>query len=485
MSRHGSWQRAAALPGRTAGRPSVDWAARGRARRRGGLSRRDSGRPGPRTPRCGPCARQLEAGLGGGCCCSLPLPPSCRSRARTGSGRMRARCRWPRGCTEVDELVAHMDVWRAYGAAEPVCRDARWAYRASGSRVEPRRGGAGCAVERQRGARRVDACSPASAWRGGSLCRSATGRSSLSRCRSSWRTARCAISAMRVRRSSEVASRLASLESGARGAVRPRSPRRRTSPRLETRTRADLASWQRACSKSSELGVGESGRRRERTSGSAHVVRRATGRNRRHRGADRLGQDDAAACAAWGSSQARWARFATATEELSRARAWDPSSGRSPGRRRRRRSSPARWRTTCCFGRARRRAPSHATSFARSAPDELAHACAGAQLGASGRPVSGGERKWIALARAIASEPARSPARRAHCRTRRRGRGTVLAELDRLRATRAIVLVTHQRRGRARWADRVVHDRRRAPTIRTGPSSRGSFSKSRRTSGMS
>jgi ABC-type transport system involved in cytochrome bd biosynthesis fused ATPase/permease subunit len=115
--------------------------------------------------------------------------------------------------------------------------------------------------------------------------------------------------------------------------------------------------------------------------------------------------------------------------------------------------------------------------------EALARQCEGALLGASGRPVSGGERKWIALARAIASglpillldEPTAgldAAAQRA-----------MLAELDRLRATRAIVVVTHQRDA-MRWADRVVEIGSRSDD-QNWAKNRGSFSKSRRISGMS
>ena len=78
-----------------------------------------------------------------------------------------------------------------------------------------------------------------------------------------------------------------------------------------------------------------------------------------------------------------------------------------------------------------------------------------ARLGATGRPVSGGERKWIGLARAIASgqpvllldEPTSGldPASAAR----------VLAALDRLRSTRTVVLVTHQREP-LKLADQIV-----------------------------
>jgi ATP-binding cassette subfamily C protein CydD len=77
------------------------------------------------------------------------------------------------------------------------------------------------------------------------------------------------------------------------------------------------------------------------------------------------------------------------------------------------------------------------------------------KLGAGGRPVSGGERQWISLARAIASglpvllldEPTAGLDAGAAAR--------VLVALGRLRATHAVILVTHQREPLA-IADRVI-----------------------------
>ena len=85
----------------------------------------------------------------------------------------------------------------------------------------------------------------------------------------------------------------------------------------------------------------------------------------------------------------------------------------------------------------------------------LLEGCDGAALGAAGRPVSGGERKWIALARAIATdlpvllldEPTAGLDRAAEMR--------VLAALEQLRGERTIILVSHQAEVVA-LADRVV-----------------------------
>jgi ABC-type transport system involved in cytochrome bd biosynthesis fused ATPase/permease subunit len=80
----------------------------------------------------------------------------------------------------------------------------------------------------------------------------------------------------------------------------------------------------------------------------------------------------------------------------------------------------------------------------RIGAERLARQCGGDPLGALGRPVSGGERKWICLARAIATElpfllldePTAGldgPAQR-----------QLLTALDALRGERTILLVTHQ-----------------------------------------
>jgi ABC-type multidrug transport system fused ATPase/permease subunit len=102
-------------------------------------------------------------------------------------------------------------------------------------------------------------------------------------------------------------------------------------------------------------------------------------------------------------------------------------------------------------------------SDARALPDamraigatRLLDACEGAELGGAGRSVSGGERKWIALARALATglpvllldEPTAGLDRAAQRR--------VLDALARLRGERTIILVSHQADVVA-IADRVV-----------------------------
>jgi ABC-type multidrug transport system fused ATPase/permease subunit len=86
---------------------------------------------------------------------------------------------------------------------------------------------------------------------------------------------------------------------------------------------------------------------------------------------------------------------------------------------------------------------------------ELAERLGQARLGATGRPVSGGERKWIALARALATElPVLlldEPTAGLDAEAERR----VLSALAGLRGTRTIVLVSHQPEPLA-IADRVI-----------------------------
>jgi ATP-binding cassette subfamily C protein CydD len=115
--------------------------------------------------------------------------------------------------------------------------------------------------------------------------------------------------------------------------------------------------------------------------------------------------------------------------------------------------------------------------------ERLARDCAGVELGASGRPVSGGERKWIALARAIASELPVLLLDEPTAGLDAAAQHDLLQALQRLRPTRAIVVVTHLRDAE-RWADRVVAIGS-SPDDQNWASSRGSFSKSKRRSGMS
>lgn len=114
---------------------------------------------------------------------------------------------------------------------------------------------------------------------------------------------------------------------------------------------------------------------------------------------------------------------------------------------------------------------------------QLAASCGDAPLGASGRAVSGGERKWIALARALASEQPVLLLDEPTAGLDGDAQEKVIAALRRESDSRSIVVVTH-RRDVARWADRVVTIGTRSGD-QNWASSRGSFSNSSRTSGMS
>jgi ABC-type multidrug transport system fused ATPase/permease subunit len=86
---------------------------------------------------------------------------------------------------------------------------------------------------------------------------------------------------------------------------------------------------------------------------------------------------------------------------------------------------------------------------------ELLARCKGAELGAAGRAVSGGERKWIALARAIATEMPVLLLDEPTSGLDREAQGRVLLALARLRGERTVVIVSHQAEV-VGIADRVV-----------------------------
>jgi ABC-type multidrug transport system fused ATPase/permease subunit len=92
----------------------------------------------------------------------------------------------------------------------------------------------------------------------------------------------------------------------------------------------------------------------------------------------------------------------------------------------------------------------------------LANALQSGRLGAGGRAVSGGERQWIALARAIATaQPVLlldEPTRGMDPRSER----AVLDAVARLHGRRTVIIVTH-RRGPLSIADVVLHLEARAP----------------------
>ncbi|MET0594630.1 MAG: ATP-binding cassette domain-containing protein [Polyangiaceae bacterium] len=115
--------------------------------------------------------------------------------------------------------------------------------------------------------------------------------------------------------------------------------------------------------------------------------------------------------------------------------------------------------------------------------ERLAAACGDSLLGASGRAVSGGERKWIALARALASDQPVLLLDEPTAGLDGDAQEKVIAALRRATESRSIVVVTH-RRDVTRFADRVVTIGTRRED-QNWASSRGSFSNSSRTSGMS
>jgi ABC-type multidrug transport system fused ATPase/permease subunit len=86
---------------------------------------------------------------------------------------------------------------------------------------------------------------------------------------------------------------------------------------------------------------------------------------------------------------------------------------------------------------------------------ELAVELRGVLLGASGRPLSGGERKWIAIGRAIASGQPVLLLDEPTAGLDRVAREHLLSALARLRVDRSIVLVTHETEP-LRIADRIV-----------------------------
>jgi len=85
----------------------------------------------------------------------------------------------------------------------------------------------------------------------------------------------------------------------------------------------------------------------------------------------------------------------------------------------------------------------------------LADELEGARLGAGGRPVSGGERQWIALARAIATQQPVLLMDEPTTGLDRDAEAKVLEGIARLKGSRSVLLVTHRAEPLA-IADRVV-----------------------------
>jgi ABC-type multidrug transport system fused ATPase/permease subunit len=383
---------------------------------------------------------------------------------------------------ELDELVANMDVWRAYGAADPVCDTlsslARQAARAS-SRAEGARAALSSANE-VLAAITLLACVGVARWLSWPL-----GDGTLIAFAvpffMAYRPLRDLADARAALERGEAA--LTSLERTARASlVASPPPPAPISGSLQTSARAPMSpsqtarKWERATLEVRGLGVGHlaSERAAPLTSfivrcGEIVAIVGPTGSGKTTLLRALLGLEPGAV----GSIR-------YAGEELSRA-------GVGPLER------PFAWApqdAPLLAGSLEKNVlfvptdPSAAFDVLRSlGADRLTRECAGVNLGASGRPVSGGERKWIALARAIASglpvllldEPTAGLDVASQAK--------VLAELERLRRTRAIILVTHQNDVAAR-ADRVVAIGSNLEDQNCA-NSRGSFSKSRRISGMS
>jgi ABC-type multidrug transport system fused ATPase/permease subunit len=107
--------------------------------------------------------------------------------------------------------------------------------------------------------------------------------------------------------------------------------------------------------------------------------------------------------------------------------------------------------------------------------------CATQELGAAGRPVSGGERKWICLARALATRLPVLLLDEPTAGLDKESEKALLDALDRLRSERTIVLVTHHAEP-LKIADRVI---RLGGPLQNWERNRTSFSNNNRMSGMS
>jgi ABC-type multidrug transport system fused ATPase/permease subunit len=363
---------------------------------------------------------------------------------------------------EVDELVAHMDVWRAYGAAEPVCQTldglAEQAARAA-SRAEGARAALSSANE-VLAALTLLGCVAFARWFSlpvgdGTLIAFAVPFFMAYRPLRDLGDARAALE--------RGALSLASLEGAARKRQFPEetapAPRRWESAVLEVRG-LGVARGQGDVVRTSFVVrpgemvaiVGPTG------SGKTTLLRALLGLEPEALGTIRYGDEELASAG---------------VGPCARPFAWAPQD------------APLLAGTleeNVVFGSARPSA--RATDVLRSiGAERLARACAADQLGATGRPVSGGERKWIALARAIASELPVLLLDEPTAGLDAAAEESMLAEFERLRATRTIVLVTHQQ-DLVRLADRFVVIGSSSDD-QNWAKSRGSFSKNRRTSGIS
>ncbi|HMI85874.1 MAG TPA: ATP-binding cassette domain-containing protein [Polyangiaceae bacterium] len=373
---------------------------------------------------------------------------------------------------EVDELVSHMDVWRVYGAAERVCRTlddlaedaARAASRAEGSRV------ALSSANEVLAALTLLACVAFARWFSlplgdGTLIAFAVPFFMAYRPLRDLGDARTALE--------RGAASLAMLEETAR---MPKTLPRAVAPTSPAATPDGPASrrWERARLDVGALGVARGEEGATRTSftvspGEIVAVVGPTGSGKTTLLRALLGlEPDATGSIRYGAEEL----VRTGVGPLARPFAWAPQDAPVLA---------GSLEENVLFLSADPRA---VTDVLRSiGAGRLAQECAGVELGASGRSVSGGERKWIALARAIASglpvllldEPTAGLDAAAQA--------TMLQALQRLRATRSIVLVTHQRDA-MRWADRVVAIGSNADD-QNWAKNLGSFSNSNRMSGMS
>jgi ABC-type multidrug transport system fused ATPase/permease subunit len=378
---------------------------------------------------------------------------------------------------QVDELVANMDVWRAYGAAEPVCRTldglaaqaARTASRAEGSRA------ALSSANEVLAALTLLGCVLFARWYSlplgdGTLIAFAVPFFMAYRPLRDLGDARAALE--------KGAASLASLEQAVRPVARapgidlPAAVARRMTPSAQTAPGS--CGWDRAVLDVRDLGVARGDRDAARTSfvvgpGEIVAIVGPTGAGKTTLLRALLGlEPDATGSIRYGTKELARAGVGPTARPF----AWAPQE------------APLLAGTLEENVRVASGDADAVTDILRSmGAGTLVHACAGIELGATGRSVSGGERKWIALARAIASglpvllldEPTAGLDTAAQ--------QAMLDELDRLRATRAIVIVTHQQDA-MRWADRVIA-LGSSSDDQNWAKNRGSFSKSKRMSGMS
>ena len=372
---------------------------------------------------------------------------------------------------EVDELVSHIDVWRVYGAAEPVCRTlddladqaARVASRTEGSRA------ALSSANEVLAALTLLVCVGAARWLSlplgdGTLIAFAVPFFMAYRPLRDLGDARSALE--------RGAASLAALEETAR--TLPTGPPAHAKPGEHQAHAADSRRWAPAVLEVRGVGVA---RRDSAFVPTSFVVRPGeivaivgpTGSGKTTLLRALLGlEPDATGSIRYGEDELMQVGVGPAARPF----AWAPQD------------APLLAGTleeNLLLDAADARAV--AEVFRSIGAEKLARQCAGIELGASGRALSGGERKWIALARAIASglpvllldEPTAGLDAAAQA--------TMLDELRRLRPTRATVLVTHQQAA-MHTADRVIV-MGSGPDDQNWAKNRGSFSKNRRTSGIS